>query len=108
VLHLEQSLCSATIEKANIINIFFIPYSWSSNIMHWVHGILEKLEVHFKSSEELLELNLWIPSKYIEPKTQAKILAIIQKCIPEDWEYGCMHYNAAKFSDCVCAMRCHI
>ena len=76
--------------------------------MYWIHRILEKLEVHFKSLEELLELNLGIPSKYIEPKLQAKILSIIQKGIPEDWECECAHYNAAKFGDCVCAMRCHI
>ena len=47
VLHLEESLCSATIERANIIDIFFIPYSRLCNIMHWVHGIFKKLEVHF-------------------------------------------------------------
>jgi len=39
-LHLEQSLCPTTIERANIIDIFFIPYSQLGNIMHWVHGIL--------------------------------------------------------------------
>ena len=88
VLRLDEGLCSATIERANIIDMFFIPYSQLGNIMHWVHGIFEQLGDHFKSSEELLELNLWIPSKFIEPKIQAEILAIIQKCIPEDWEYG--------------------
>jgi len=108
VLHLEESPYSATIERANIIDIFFIPYSRLGNIMHWVHGIFENLEVHFKSSGELLELNLWIPSKFIEPKIQAEILAIIRKRLQEDWEYRCTHYNAAEFGDCVCAMRCYI
>ena len=105
---LAESLCHTKINTANIVDIFFVPYAQSSNVMHWAYNIFDALETHMESAMEFVELNLWIPSRFISQATQSQIIDMIQRRIPETWEYACNHYNAAKFGDCVSALRCHI
>ena len=108
VCQLAQSLDANAISTANMIDIFFIPYSKLGNIIHWTHGILDAIKHQLADAMELVELNLWIPSKFMNHDTQKLVLHLIKESIPEDWAFECHHYNAAKFGDCVAAMRCHI
>ena len=105
---LEDIFTSTFMIGFNVVDLFYIPYSAIGNIMHWVHSIFSNLSDIWDSSDDLIEINLWIPSTFLNEDIQTRIKAVVSVHMPQDWDISCTQYNATQFGDCVAAQRCHI
>ena len=106
---LSSIIASTSSTQPNFIDIFFIPYSKAGgNIIQWFQTITDMLTSIWHTLNELLEVNLWIPTSFITPSILITIRSVINQFLPNDWEYGIFDYNAAQFGDKVAANRSHI
>lgn len=69
--------CTSTTQP-NFIDIFFIPYSKAGgNIIQWCQTITGTLTSIWHTLNELLEVNLWIPTSFITPTISIAIKSVV-------------------------------